>query len=229
MQIHHFLCVDSGKGFLRDIFSVFFAVLIQKRHSYQRIRISGIIQIKIGIACHGKNFTGIHPHDNTAHIVGSVSGMIIVFIFLVKFQQIFFYNALNIGIYRGNNGISVLRCYRSSLQVRVVVQITVNSSRSSGKFIIIIFLKSVFSLIVTGGKSNHITGKRVPWIDPFILLLKPDSFHQRTFLILKLHKTGYFIVGKSFCQHMIAGGFLVFFYIGTYTRRIQSKFTPKCI
>ena len=77
MLIHFLIRIQIGKIFFRNIIHPL-SLLVEKVHTDQRLRISGIIEVIIGVAGHSQNLPGIYLHNNAAHILGRISGMISV-------------------------------------------------------------------------------------------------------------------------------------------------------
>ena len=102
----------------------------------------------------------------------------VVLIFFVKFQQIFLYNALQVGINCGLHAIAVYCRNGCPFHVRIGIHITVFPSGSSGQHIVIILFESIGSDIVVRRKTNDITGKGIARIHSLIFFLKTDSLNQ---------------------------------------------------
>ena len=77
------------------------------------------------ITGHRQDLSAVGIHYDAAGIVSAVSLTVIVMVLLVIFFQIFFHNALDIGVNGGDNAVSVLGGDRCPFQIGVVIQIPV--------------------------------------------------------------------------------------------------------
>ena len=152
-------------------------LLIKNRHSQQVFLISRIIQIIDRIVGHGQNPACIHFHYDTAHVLRTVAGSDIIFVFLVKLPQIALHDTLNISINGCLDITAVPGRYGRSFQIGIVIQVPVFPPVRTAECVIIKFLKPVSTLIVIGGKPHHVTGQRAVGIFPLIFILKPHAFN----------------------------------------------------
>ena len=174
------------------------ALLVDKRPSDQRFRILGIIQIKLRIRCHGENRPGIHIHDDTAGIIGSVSLSDCILILRIKFVQIFFCNRLQIAVNGRHDRFAIVSRNDRSLQIGVIVQITVLPAICPDQRIIIILFQSIQTVSVTRGKTDDITGKRLVRVGSPIAILEPYALD--IFVIMFAFRIGQILEGRYVCK-----------------------------
>ena len=110
--------------------------------------------------------------------------VIAVLIFLHKLLEIFLNDALNVGVHRRNQVVTVFRINHRSLQIRGIVQISVLTPRCSVQCVIVIFLQSKRTFVIRSGKAKCMGQQRSVRIRPGIGSLKPDSLD---ILILLIH------------------------------------------
>ena len=207
---HIRIILDLSQVLFIDILVHFLALGVQSPHSQKRLCISGIVQIIDRITGHRQDLSAVGIHYDAAGIVSAVSLTVIVMVLLVIFFQIFFHNALDIGVNGGDNAVSVLGGDRCPFQIRVVIQIPVFPSRRSGQNIIIIFLQAIGAHIVAGGEADHITGQGTARVASFIFLFKPKPLYQGILFIYKLHQALYLFVFQSSGKHIVSGAASVF-------------------
>ena len=133
--------------------------------------------------------------------------VIAVLIFLHKLLEIFLNDALNVGVHRRNQVVTVFCINHRSLQIRGIVQISILTSRCPVQCVVVIFLQSECTFVICSGKTKCMGHQRSVRIGPGIGSLKPDSLD---ILILLIHLLSILQLGIQILQlGLICGaGFL---------------------
>ena len=157
----------------------------QRFRRIPRRQISWIIQIKIRVWSLCKNLSAVRIHyDHSRILTSQLILPFFSFVCLIKFQNIFFYNALQCNVDRGHYRISILCRFHSTFYWRSTVKISIFSSVCTVKNIIVCTFNADCSLISGYGKSDHITCKTVVRVCTLVIILQPDPLNIRIFFII---------------------------------------------